>query len=169
MLKCRQHFWTLPQKKPQLTLLFVSSSALSFARLSCLQPADVQEVSAVSLLSYRCALALLLRCLHLSSSLSRCEHQPLLNSLCVRYFKTSVAHSRRLTITHTHTHITLVPPEAPLLLFRGGFGHGENSCVCGIGDRGGREVGERLASGLNLKICRCSGHVRAEFNSLFPF
>lgn len=97
----RKHFWTLPQKKPQLMLLLVSFSALSFARLSCLQPADIQDVSAVSLLSCRCALALLFPYLRLFFFSSRCERQPLLNSLHVRYFKTSVVHSRCRTIIAT--------------------------------------------------------------------
>lgn len=88
----------LPEKKPPLTLFFVSFSALSFSRASCLQPADVPDVSAVSLLSYRCALALLLLLSHLFFFSSRCERQLLLNSLHVRHFRTSVVHSRCRTI-----------------------------------------------------------------------
>lgn len=88
----------LPQKKPQFQLL-MDSFSLSFVivRLICLQAADVQDVSAVSGVSYTCTPAQLYACLHLFFS-PRCERPSSLNSFHVRYFKTSVVHSMCRTI-----------------------------------------------------------------------
>lgn len=92
----------LPQKKPQFQLV-MDSFSLDFVivRLICVQAADLQDISAVSGVSYTRTPARLYAYFHLFSFSPRCDRPSLLNSFHVRYFKTSVVHSRRRTIVAT--------------------------------------------------------------------
>lgn len=140
----RGDFWTLPQKKAQFQLL-MDSFSLSFVivRLICLQAADIRHVSAVSGVSYTCTPARLYARLHLFFFSPRCERPSSLNSFRVRCFKTSVVHSTCRTIVATLIRFCL-KRLLLLCLCRGRFSHGQDTCIRGIGHRGGREVGERL-------------------------